>query len=111
LTQDAFLMLVRMALQMAGTFLVAHGVFGETDWTTFAGALLTIAPIGWSFWARREAGLKASVSAIPNTMVATVTPGTEVAVASKFAAINEVKTVLSTPAVAAAAPSEKVVAP
>jgi hypothetical protein len=121
MSQDQFLMMVRMALQMAGTFLVAHGVFAEADWTTVAGALLTMAPIAWSFWARREAGLKASVGAMPNTVVvetapttgATSSPAADVSktttLAAKIATLPEVKTVIATPEIAASTVSDKVV--
>ncbi len=117
MTQDQYLMMVRMGLQMAGTFLVAHGVFAEADWTTVAGALLTMAPIAWSFWARREAGLKATVGSIPNTVVVTTAPTSSPAVdaskttsvAAKIAAIPEVSQVIATPEIAAATVSDKVV--
>lgn len=111
MTQDAFLMLVRMALQAAGVFAVSHGVFTQVDWTTFAGALLTVAPIGWSFWARRQAALKATVANMPNTVVVTAAPSTTTTtLANKIAALPESQTIISTPAIAAVTPSEKVVA-
>jgi hypothetical protein len=119
MTEDQMMMLLRMLLQMAGTFLVAHGVFGEADWTTLAGVVVTLAPMGWSFWARRESGLKSTVGAMPNTVVVTtapvgvVSPATDTprtaALASKIAAMPEVTNVISTPEIAASTPSPKVV--
>jgi hypothetical protein len=119
MTQDQMLMLLRMLLQMAGTFLVAHGVFGEADWTTLAGVAVTLAPMGWSFWARRTAGLQSTVGAMPNTVVVTtapvgmISPATDTArttvLANKLAAMPEVTSVISTPEIAAATPSPKIV--
>ena len=117
MSQDQFMMMVRMGLQMAGTFLVAHGVFSEADWTTVVGALLTMAPVAWSFWARREAALKSSVGAMPNTVVVTTNPAATpdadtsktTRLAATIATLPEVKNVISTPQVAAATASTKVV--
>lgn len=110
MTQDQALMLLRMALQGIGTFLIAKNVFTAADWTLVVGAILQVVPVGWSFWARREAALKASVSSIPDTMVVTVHPSQDHAgVATSIARIPEVQTVISTPEVAAATISDKVV--
>lgn len=109
MTQDQALMLLRMALQGIGTFLIAKNVFTAADWTLVVGAVLQVAPVGWSFWARREAGLKASVGAIPGNLVVESTSGNIVRLAADLATMPQVKTVISTPEVAAATTSEKVV--
>ncbi len=117
MSQDQGLMLLRWVLQGMGTFLIAKNVFTAADWTLVVGAVLQVAPLGWSFWARREAGLKASASSIPNTMVVTMAPSATPAtdtrqtaqLAAKIATLPEVQSVISTPQVAAATVSEKVV--
>jgi hypothetical protein len=117
LSQDQFLMMVRMALQIAGTALFSQSTLASPNWQTASGAILALAGVGWTLWARREAGLKSSVSAIPNTAVVTTKPtGNPAAdtaqtanVAAKIATLSEVKSVISTPEVAAATVSDKVV--
>lgn len=117
MSQDAFMMLLRISLQMAGTFLLAKNVFTPTDWTALVGSIMTAAPIVWSFWVRREAGLKSTVGALPNTVVVTTAPlampaldtKQTTALAAKIATLSEVKSVISTPEVAAATVSDKVV--
>jgi hypothetical protein len=117
MTQDQMLMLLRMALQGVGTFLIAKNIFTAADWTLVVGAVLQVAPLGWSFWARRESALKASAGAIPNTVVVTLPPTALPAtdtrqttqLAAKLATLPEVQSVISTPEVAAATVSEKVV--
>lgn len=54
---------------------------------------------------------KAAVSQQPNEIVVTTTPANKIELANKIADMPEAKQVLSTPAVAAATPSPKVVAP
>lgn len=107
MTQDQFLMYIRMFLQIVGTFLISKNVFSDTDWTAFAGAIMTISGIGWTLYARRQAGLKQTVAAMPNTVVVTHTDN-PVNVANKLAAMPEVKEVTATPEVAAQATSNKV---
>jgi hypothetical protein len=114
-------MTVRMALQIVGTFLIAHGVFVSTDWTTIAGAVTMVAPIAWSYWARRESAMKSTVGAMPNTVVVTNAPtagsisspaadtAKTTAMAAKIATLPEVQSVISTPGIAAATTSDKVV--
>lgn len=117
MTQDQFLMIIRMALQIGGTALLSTSELASPNWQTASGAIIALAGVGWSIWARREAAMKAAVSAIPNTVVVTtapaLTPQADTAlttsVASKIAAMPEVKNVISTPAVAAATVSDKVV--
>lgn len=102
-------MLLRMALQGMGTFLIAKNVFTAADWTLVVGAILQVAPIGWSFWARRESALKASVGAMPNTVVVTSSSQDLTKLSANIATMPEVKNVISTPEVAAATVSDKVV--
>lgn len=109
MTQDQVLMLLRMTLQGIGTFLIAKNVFTPADWTLVAGAVLQVAPVGWSFWARREAALKASVGAMPNTVVVTSSNQDVTRLSTNIATMPEVRNVISTPEVAAATVSDKVV--
>jgi hypothetical protein len=119
MTQDQFLMIVRMVLQIGGTAMLSTSALASPNWQTASGAILALAGVGWTLWARREAGLKASASAIPNTLVVTtaasLTPQGDTAattsLAAKIASMPEVQNVISTPEVAAATVSDKVVAP
>jgi hypothetical protein len=96
LTQDQFLMGIRMFLQIAGSFLISKNLFTDADWTAFAGAIMTIAGIGWTMWARRETALKQTVAAMPNTVVVTHASGAGDAVTTQIATIPGVKDVAST---------------
>lgn len=79
-----------------------------------------LGPIVLALWARytaQPAQQKASVAALPNTAVVTTKPtgsasadaAQTASVAAKIATLNEVKNVISTPEVAAATVSDKVV--
>lgn len=113
MTQDQFMMTVRILLQIAGTYLCTHGIETEATWAVYSGALIALAPIIWSFYARRQAGLKSSVANIPGTLVVETPPAVPgatypiadhvkmVALANQIAAIPEVSQVTTTPDVAA----------
>jgi hypothetical protein len=117
MTQDQWLMMVRMLLQMGGVVLVSKGVFSDADWTTLstdfltcAGAGMTLWSVVWSFWVRRASGLKATVANMPNTVVVTTTqPASLPAVANMIADIPTVETVKAPADVVKATPSPKVV--
>jgi hypothetical protein len=85
MNQDQVMSIVRSVLQILGTGLVSKGVIGDADWTTIAGAILMVVPVGWGIYAHTQQQKIASVAAMP-----------------------EVKTIVATPAVAAAADSSKV---
>lgn len=85
----------------------------------FGGVLGPVALAIWARWSAKPEQQKANVAALPNTVVVTTTPagtaetdtGKTVRVAASIAALTDVKTVISTPEVAAATVSTKVVAP
>lgn len=79
--------IVRNALQIAGTLLLAYGWTSETGWTTITGVVTMIVPIVWGVY--------------------TQTKQNQI---GRVADMAEVTNVVTTPAVAAAAPSPKVIA-
>lgn len=58
--QGTGLMIVRLALQAVGGFLVARGIGDEALWSGVSGALISVAGGLWSYAERRK--LKAAVS-------------------------------------------------
>lgn len=60
-TQDALLGMLRHGLVILGTVLAGHGVIGPNNtitpgnWEFIVGAVVTIAPIAWSWWAKFQA--------------------------------------------------------
>jgi hypothetical protein len=83
---------------------------GAKEFWLGAGPLVMIA-LAW--WGKNKASLtsqKASVAASGALVVQPSSPAAAVTAANVIAAIPEVHTVMSTPAVAAATPSDKVVA-
>jgi len=122
MNQEQILMLVRTVLQILGGVLVTRGLMtaGDesvllTSMTTLTGSIVTVAPTIWGVWVRRNAGLKASAGALPNTMVVTTQataavsePSKTAAVADKIANIPEVLNVIAGQASAAMATHPKV---
>jgi hypothetical protein len=89
-----------------------HMVNGAKEFMVGAGPLIAAAMVAWSRYKASRAQKIASVSATPGTMVITATPSANtVAMADKIATLPEVKSVISTPAVATATASSKVVSP
>lgn len=117
MSQDQFLMIVRMALQIGGTALLSQAQLSSPNWQTVSGAILALAGVAWSLWSRRESGLKATVGALPNTVVVTTHPtgnglvdtAKTSVLSAQIAKIPEVQSVISTPEIAAQTTSEKVV--
>ena len=117
MTQDQWLMMVRMLLQMGGIVLMSKGVFTDADWNTlstdlmaFAGAGFTLWGVVWTFWTRRASGLKATVANMPNTVVVTAaSPAVLTTVAGAIAEVPGVANVKAPASVANALPSLKVV--
>jgi hypothetical protein len=117
MTQDQWLMMVRMLLQMGGIVLMSKGVFTDADWNTlstdlmaFAGAGFTLWGVVWTFWTRRSSGLKSTVANMPNTVVVTSkSPEILATVASTIAEVPGVQTVKAPAIIANAVPSLKVV--
>lgn len=46
--------IVRYALAFVGGFIVQYGYAEEGQWTEISGALLTLAAVGWSIWAKLD---------------------------------------------------------
>ena len=71
---DQIQSLVRAVLVIAGTILTTKGLVGTADWTTYSGAVLTIAPIVWSMFAHTDSAKLAAVEAMPSVAKITVSP-------------------------------------
>lgn len=109
MNQDQALNILRTVLQIVGTLLVGHSIFGVTaaDWTTLTGAILMAFPAIWGIVSRTESSMKNSVAALPNTLV--VHTDDAEGTAKKVAAMSEVSSVVTNTKVAEAVPSVKVV--
>ncbi len=59
------LTLLRDFLKVLGSALVANGVINTTDWTTWSGLAIMIAPIGWGLYEKTKARMIAKVDAMP----------------------------------------------
>ena len=85
-----------------------HMVNGAKEFWVGFGPLVGMGVLAWGRYKSSTASKKASLVATPGTMVVQVS-GDTTAAATKLAAIPEVHTVLSTPEVASATVSSKVV--
>lgn len=65
MNQEQFLSLLRDILKVIGASFVAKGAVVETDWTTWTGLAMMIAPIGWSYYEKTKARMIAKVDAMP----------------------------------------------
>lgn len=61
---DQVLALVRAVLSIVGTFLTTKGLVSAADWTTYAGAVMMVAPVVWSMFAHTDSAKVASVVAL-----------------------------------------------
>lgn len=67
LNQEQVMMLVRVAMQITGTALVTHGVFGidAAAWQEITGAVLMLTPVLWGLYDKKKSVRVASVAAMP----------------------------------------------
>ena len=86
-----------------------HMINGAKEFWIGAGPLVGAGMLLWGRYKSSNAAKTASVAAMPGTMVVQASGADPVALASKIAALPEVHTVVSTPAVASATVSDKVV--
>ena len=63
--KEQVLGLLRDFLKVLGTSLTAHGIVTSSDWSTWSGIIITLAPIGWSVYERTHARMVAKVDALP----------------------------------------------
>ena len=88
---------------------IDHMINGAKEFWIGAGPLVGAGMLLWGRYKSSNAAKTASVAAMPGTMVVQASGADPVALASKIASFPEVHTVVSTPAVASATVSDKVV--
>jgi hypothetical protein len=78
MNQEQLLSLLRTFLQMAGTFVLGHGVFGANTsqwWELITGVIIMVVPTIWSMYAHTDHALIANVTAMPDVKKIIVAPG------------------------------------
>lgn len=62
-----YLNLLRTVMQIAGTMLVGHHLFGidQEAWTAITGAILMLVPALWGLQATKKSSIVATVNAMP----------------------------------------------
>lgn len=78
MNQEQLLSLLRTFLQVAGTFVLGHSIFGpETSqwWELISGVVILVAPTIWSIYAHSDAALIKNVTAMPDVAKIIVVPG------------------------------------
>ena len=63
---DQIMSLVRSITAIASGWLVGHGYQTESDSALYSGFVLSLAPIVWGMYAKREDGLIASAATVPD---------------------------------------------
>lgn len=71
--------LIRTVMQIAGTMLVGHHLFGidQEAWTAISGAILMATPAIWGLMATRKASIVATVNNMPEVAGVITKPSTE----------------------------------
>lgn len=72
------LSLLRTFLQMAGTFVVTHGLLGANSsqlWELISGVVLMVVPTLWSIYAHTDNAIIKNVTAMPDVKKVVVTVG------------------------------------
>lgn len=67
--QEQLMSLLRTALQMIGTYVVARGILGADGanlWQLISGLILMVAPTVWAMFAHTDTALIKSVTAMPD---------------------------------------------
>lgn len=65
MNQEQMLGLLRDFLKLLGGALVTNGIVSTTDWTTWTGLVVMLAPIGWSLYEKTKSRMIAKVDAMP----------------------------------------------
>jgi len=65
MNNEQMLGLLRDFLKLLGGALVTNGIVSTTDWTTWSGLIIMLAPIGWSLYEKTKARMVAKVNAMP----------------------------------------------
>lgn len=76
--QEQLLSLLRTALQMIGTYLLARGTLGADGanlWQLISGLIMMIAPTIWSMFAHTDSAMIKNVTAMPDVKQVVVAPG------------------------------------
>lgn len=73
-TTEQFWSLVRTLLQTVGAALVTRGYLDDGSMQIVVGALMTLITTGYSLYIRRKAGLVASAAALPEVATIVTTP-------------------------------------
>jgi len=73
-TIEQFWSLVRTVLQMAGAALVTRGYLDDASMQILLGSVMAIITTLYSVWIRRKAGIVASAAALPEVKTIVTTP-------------------------------------
>ena len=87
------LSLLRTLLQIAGTYIVAHGTLGINGamWEQISGAVIMVTPAVWGIFAHTDTAKLKAVEAMPGVAKIVPVPGSNGAVAAALAAADRPK--------------------
>jgi|GEM_PF-1503369 len=85
MTSDQITGILRAILAALGGFFIGKGMISAATFDWLTGGVLALAPILWSMWTNRPAGIAASAQAVPGVTVTTspaASPAVQTAVAN-----------------------------
>lgn len=94
--QEQLMSLLRTALQMIGTYVVARGVLGADGanlWQLISGLILMVAPTVWSMFAHTDSAMIKNVTAMPDVKQIVVAPNASDGAGAAAADPNQPKVV------------------